>query len=122
MLTAVRLGVDEVILVAADGSLLEANRSSVFAVVEGELVTPRLGDQILAGVTRGALLDAARQAGLSCREGRVESAGPFDEFYLASTLKELAPVASLDGVEGPGAGPVGRALYDAFQELVASER
>ena len=122
MLTAERLGVDEVILVAADGGILEANRSSVFAVLDGEVVTPRLGGQILEGVTRGALLEAARQAGLPCREGRVDSAGPFDELYLASTLKELAPVASLDGVEGPGAGGVGRTLHKAFQELVASER
>ncbi len=122
MLTAERLGVDEVILVAGDGSILEANRSSVFAVMNGEVVTPALRGQILAGVTRGALLDAARKAGIPCREGRVDNRGPFEELYLASTLKELAPVRSLDGVEGPGDGPVGRALHRAFQALVASER
>ena len=121
MLTAEQMGVTEVILVGADSEILEANRSTVFAVVDGEIATPALDGRILAGVTRGALLDAARLVGLPCREGHVHSGGPFDELYLASTLKELAPVISLDGEHGPGPGPVGEQLYEAFRQLVASE-
>lgn len=121
MLTAEQMGVTEVILVGADSEVLEANRSTVFAVVDSEIVTPALDGRILAGVTRGALLDAARGIGLPCREGRLDARGPFQELYLASTLKELAPVSSLDGQEGPGGGPVGERLYEAFRDLVASE-
>ena len=121
MLTAEKMGVSEVILVGPGGAVLEANRSTVFAVIDGQIITPDLDGQILAGVTRGALLDAAEQAGIPCSQGRVDAAGPFDELYFASTLKELAPVVELDGSPGPGSGPVGEVLYRAFRDLVASE-
>ena len=120
ILASRRLGVDEVLLVDPQGFLLEANRSNVFAVVDGVLVTPPADGRILAGVTRQALLDAAVQAGLPlevrpvCRDER------FQELYVSSTLKELAPVSHLDD-QPIGEGPQGRALYAAFRELVLRE-
>ncbi len=117
-----RLGVDEVMLVDRRGEILECNRSNVFAVTAGVLRTPALGDGLLEGVTRGALLDAAERAGIPCGVGPLPRATRFDELYVSSTLKELAPVASLDGVALSGWGDVGHRLAAAFADLVASER
>ena len=119
VLSAQKLGVDEV-LFEHDGQLLEANRSSIVAVVGGELVTPPTDGRLLDGVTRGALLDAAAEAGLPMRVAPLPSTASFDELYVASTLKELAPVRTLDGIE-IGGGGVGKALHVAFRGLVARE-
>lgn len=120
MLAARQLGVTEVLFVD-DGRILEANRSNVFAVIGGELWTPPLDGRQLAGITRQAMIEAADQAGLSLREEPLVSDAPFEELYLSSTLKELAPVVLLNGQPGPGAGPVGAALLRAFRVLVAKE-
>lgn len=106
-------GVDEVIWVV-DGRWTEANRSNVFVVRDGVVWTPPDDGSILVGVTRDTVIEAGRAAGIDVREGPV-AAGPCDELYLASTLKELAPVVELDGASGPGGGPVGARLLAAFR-------
>lgn len=111
-------GVDEV-LWEDQGGWTEANRSNVFVVRDGILHTPADDGRILRGVTRAALLDAARAVGLHVHEGHVPT-GPCDELYLASTLKELAPVVEIDGVPGPGAGPIGAALLETFRANIGA--
>ena len=119
MLAAKKLGVDEVIFVDPAGNILEANRSNVIAVIDGELVTPP-NEANLDGVTRGAMLEAAAHSGLSIREASLPLDSVFQELYLSSTLKELAPVARFDG-RAVGGGPLGASLHAAFRALVARE-
>lgn len=119
-LAARGLGVDEVLLTRADGEVLEANRSNVLAVRAGELLSPPADGDKLDGVTRGALLEAAHEAGLPVREVSLYAQDSFDELYVCSTLKELAPVLSLDG-RSIGGGPVGQRLHRAFRALVFRE-
>ena len=120
MLAARQLGVTEVLFVD-EGRILEANRSNVFAVINGELWTPPLDGRQLAGITREAMIEAAARARLTLREEPVAVDAPFEELYLSSTLKELAPVVQLNGQPGPGPGPVGAALLRAFRVLVSEE-
>lgn len=110
-------GVDE-LLWEEGGAWTEATRSNLFVVRDGVLRTPPADGRILPGVTRGGLLEAAAAAGLPVREERVP-VGPCEELWLASTLKELAPVVELDGGPGPGGGPVGEGLRAAFRAHVA---
>ena len=73
------------------------------------------------GVPREAMLEAARQDGLLIREQPISNQANFEEFYLASTLKELAPVVSIDG--SPVSGQAHRvAGCTSFRRLVQSER
>lgn len=116
-----RLGVEELILVDPDGHLLEASRSNVVGVVGGTLVFPPADGRILDGVTRSALLDAAERAELPFAQRPLHRDEPIDELYVASTLKELAPVVASGGLPSPGAGPLGRALHQAFRRLVQRE-
>jgi branched-chain amino acid aminotransferase len=118
VLAARHAGVDEV-LWSVDGEWTEASRSNLFVVRGGVILTPPDDGRILQGVTRDSLIEAARAAGLPLREEPVP-VGPCDEMYLSGTLKELAPVASLDGLAGPGEGPVGKALLDAFRAISAT--
>ena len=114
--------VDEILLLDAMGHVLEASRSSVVAVVGGRLRTPPLDGRQLASVTRGALIDAAGRSELAMDIAPVSLGMDMEELYLASTLKELAPVVQLDGGPGPGAGPSGARLYEAFRALVHQEQ
>jgi len=111
-------GVDEV-LWEVEGAWTEATRSNVFVVREGVLRTPPDDGRILGGVTRDALLEVAAASGLEVRVEPVP-AGPCDELWLSSTLKELAPVVELDGAPGPGGGPVGARLLAAFRATAPS--
>jgi len=117
-LAVARLGVDEVIFIDGDGLLLEANRSNVLGVVDGVLVTPPLDGRILAGVTRNTVLSCARRLGIAVIEAPLPKVSPFDELYLCSTLKELAPIAWLDD-RSIGGGPVGAALMEEFHQRVS---
>jgi branched-chain amino acid aminotransferase len=118
VMSARGLGVEEVIFQDQQGVLLEANRSNVLVVRGGVILTPPTDGRILAGVTRSALFDAAKQAGLPMRAAEIRLCDGYDELYLTSTLKEVAPV-ELDGISG--AGPVGKALHDALKLLVKAE-
>ena len=111
-------GVDEVIWVDEGGDLLEGTRSNVFAAIDGVLCTPALDGRQLAGITRAALIRAARDAGVPVSERPMHKAASFDELYLSSTLKELSPIGVLDGHPAPGSGPVGDAVSAAFQAAI----
>jgi branched-chain amino acid aminotransferase len=112
------LGVEEVLFQDQSGVLLEANRSNVLVVRDGIVLTPPTDGRILAGITRSALFDAAGREGIRMQESTIRLADGYDELYLSSTLKEVAPV-ELDGISG--AGPIGEALHRAFQSVVRDE-
>ena len=110
------LGTEEVIFVNREQEILEANRSNVLAIVNGLLWTPPADGTILEGVTRTVFLEVAKQLQIPIRIAPLPLATNFDELYLCSTLKELAPVRVLDGRE-IGGGPIGEVLYEAFRQL-----
>jgi len=114
-----QLGVDEIVMVDRAGHILEANRSSVLAVIGGVVAAPPDDGRRLRGVTLGALLEAAAGEGLDVERRELPVTAAFDELYLTSTLKELAPVAELDG-RAVGGGPVGAHVLAAFRALVAA--
>ena len=87
-------GADEALLVRPDGIVLEAPTSTVFWVSpEGGLRTPSLEAGILESITRGQIVRA-----LHVEEGEFHLndllAAP--EAFLASTLREVQPVAAID--------------------------
>lgn len=114
--------IDEVIWRDERGCWTEANRSNLIAVRDGAIWTPAKDGRILEGVTRGWMLDAAHACGILTHEGDVSADQAWDELYLCSTLKELAPVARLDGRDAPGAGPLGRRIAAEMAGLRESAR
>ena len=113
-------GAEEAILVRPDGVVLEAPTSTVFWVSpEGGLRTPSLGSGILASITRDRIAKA-----LHVEEGEYpfEDLHAAPEAFLASTVREVQPVASIDGRELPGPpGPRTREAIDAFAGVLESE-
>lgn len=115
---ALARGAADAILVRA-GIVTEGVSSNVFAVVGGRLKTPAQTSHLLPGVTRDLIVEllakdmpVVHDEPLTVAELRGAS-----EIFLSSSVRELAPVARLDGITvGSGAaGPVWRLAWDRYQ-------
>jgi para-aminobenzoate synthetase/4-amino-4-deoxychorismate lyase len=93
----------EALITDLDGSVLETGRGNVFAVEHGRLVTPPADGRILPGVTRAALLELARDAGIEAEEEEISHArlARADEVFVTSSIR---------GVQPARPGPVTRRL------------
>jgi branched-subunit amino acid aminotransferase/4-amino-4-deoxychorismate lyase len=105
---AVAAGADDALLVSLDGTVLEAPTANVFWREGETLFTPSLDLPVLAGVTRGLLLEIAEQETVEgvFPLGRLLGA---DEVFVCSSIREVMPVASVDG-RGFGLGPAAQSL------------
>jgi branched-chain amino acid aminotransferase len=110
---------DEAVIRDLEGYVTEGATSNVFFVDGGTLRTPSTRLPILPGVTRGVVLDVAREEGLPVETGRytVRDLQAADEVFLTNTTWELRPVASVDGVSLE-TGPMTRLLSRLFDERV----
>lgn len=109
-------GADEALLVSPHGRVLEGPTTSFFYGLGGALYTPPLSDRILDSITRRALLavaDASER--VTTRDDLAEAS----EAFLASSLREVQPVRSIDGVALPAApGPLSAAAAAAVREHI----
>jgi branched-chain amino acid aminotransferase len=94
-------GADEALLVTPHGRVLEGPTCSFVCSFDGEsLVTPPLSEHILDSITRRRLLalcDVREQVITSDELGAVREA------FMASTLREVHPVRTIDGAPLPSA-------------------
>jgi branched-chain amino acid aminotransferase len=101
---AVEAGCDDALLVAPHGRVLEAPTASFFWVRDGELLTPPLEDRILASITRAKVIAGMGAAEEPCTLEDLQNA---QEAFLASSVREVQPLAAIDELRLPAApGPV----------------
>jgi branched-chain amino acid aminotransferase len=109
-------GAHEALFVTPHGRVLEGPTWTFFWVRDGELYTPPLSDRILKSITRErilALTDAQE------RETTLDDLPTADEAFIASSLREALPIASIDGRDLPHApGPVTQEVSRRFNEHV----
>jgi branched-chain amino acid aminotransferase len=119
---AIRGGCLEALMLNHKGEVAECTGDNVFVVKNGQIRTPPIDAGILEGVTRNAVIELARGAGLDVREMVLTRHDVFtaDELFLTGTAAEIIPVVKCDGRPiGPGKpGPVTKQLRARFQELV----
>ena len=110
----------EAFIVDGRGNVLEGTTSNVFIVKEGRLITVSEESGILSGITRAYLLRAAERLGLAViiRDIREEELTAADEIFISSTLREVLPVARIDGhTVGSGRpGPLTRRIHEEFRK------
>jgi branched-chain amino acid aminotransferase len=115
-------GYDEVVLLDGEDHVAEAPTANVFAVRNGELLTPPLG-RVLAGITRDSVLALARAEGVATREVHLspEDLSGAEEAFLAATSLPVQGIASIDGhpLKGGAPGPLTVRIRDL---LLACER
>ena len=112
----------EAVYVDRDGYLLEGTTSNFVALRGDTLITPPC-DRILPGITRQVVLHLARREfAVEERQLHKDEIRLFDEAFLTSSVKEVAPVVSIDSVR-LGDGQPGRRskrIMELFREYTAA--
>jgi branched-chain amino acid aminotransferase len=119
----------EAILLTADEKLSDGITSNVYFVRDGKLLTPSRDAGIIEGITRGVVLDLARQMGIEVVEGQfdIDEIGRADEMFLTSSTREVVPIARVEGktvgnaTPGPVTLKILHAYRSAIQELAAED-
>ena len=108
------------------GELAECTGDNIFLIKRGVLMTPSIDSGILEGITRNAVIELARKAGIEAREMALTRHDVFtaDECFLTGTAAEVIPVVKCDSrIIGNGKpGPLTRQLREAYQKLTREER
>lgn len=117
-----KAGCKEALMLNHQGLVAECTGDNVFIVKANRLITPPKEAGILEGITRNAVLELAKEAGIETAEEPLTRHDLFvaDECFLTGSAAEVIPVVVLDGRSiGDGTpGPVTKQLNDAFRELV----
>jgi branched-chain amino acid aminotransferase len=119
---AKQAGALEAIMLNEQGYVAEATADNVFIVHKGELLTPSVSHGALKGVTRGAIIDIAKDLGMPLRDADLTRYDLWcsEECFLTGSGAEVIPVVKLDGrTIGSGKpGPITRKLMKAFKKKV----
>jgi branched-chain amino acid aminotransferase len=116
-------GCIEALMLNHKGEVAECTGDNVFLVRDGVLMTPPFEAGILAGITRNAVIEIARGAGIEVREMPLTKHDVYiaDECFLTGTAAEVVPVVKVDNrTIGTGKpGPMTRDLEKRFKKLTA---
>ncbi len=115
----------EALMLNHKGEVSECTGDNIFVVKQGIVKTPPPEAGILEGITRNAVIQLARQAGMTVREIPLTRHDVYvaDECFLTGTAAEVIAAVSLDGRQiGSGSpGPVTRELKSRFEQLTRGE-
>jgi len=114
-------GCEEAVMLNAEGFVSECTGDNIFIVKARRVFTPPLSAGALHGITRGVVMDLAREEGVSVAEPNLTRYDLFnaDECFLTGTGAELIPIVKIDGrVIGTGRpGPLTGKLVDKYRAL-----
>jgi branched-chain amino acid aminotransferase len=114
-------GVEEAVMLNADGFVAECTADNLFIVKNGALFTPPLSAGALYGITRQTVIELAEASGVKVSEPNLTRYDLFnaDECFLTGTGAEIMPVIKIDGrVIGSGKpGALTRKLVDDYHAL-----
>jgi para-aminobenzoate synthetase/4-amino-4-deoxychorismate lyase len=107
------LGWEEHLLILdANGDVLETDRANIFAVIDGVLHTPPADGRLLPGITRAAVLRLAAREDLRAIQAPVSTRllAQASEVFVTNSVHGIMPVRSLAAIPLPGTGPAGTDL------------
>ena len=114
-------GVEEAVMLNAEGFVAECTGDNLFIVKNGTVLTPPLSAGALYGITRQTVIELAEETGLKVSEPNLTRYDLFnaDECFITGTAAEIVPVVKIDGrVIGTGKpGRVTRRLEDEYHAL-----
>jgi branched-chain amino acid aminotransferase len=117
-----KAGCVEALMLNHKGEVAECTGDNIFVVKHGRLATPPLDAGILEGITRNAVLELARDAGLNVAERPLTKHDVYvaDECFLTGTAAEIVPVVKVDDrpIGSGKPGPVTKDLTERFHKLV----
>ena len=112
-------GFDEALMLTAEGHVSEGSGENIFMVLDGQLITPPVSDNILVGITRSAIMELAdRELGLRTVERSIDRSELYvaDEVFMCGTGAQIAPIGELDhrSIGTGGIGPITQRIQDAY--------
>ncbi len=123
-LEAINQGYDEALMLDPNGMVAQGSGENIFIVRDGYLKTSLL-HSVLEGITRGSVIELAREQGLEVKEqdfGRDELYIA-DEAFFTGTAAEVTPIREVDGrgIGEEAPGPITKRLQEAFFQVVQGE-
>jgi branched-chain amino acid aminotransferase len=119
---ASKAGYQEAILLDSHGFVCEGSGENIYAVVDGQIVTPPQTAGILDGISRKSIIQIARDLGFEVVERDLARAELYlaDEVFLSGTAAELVPVREIDdhAIGGGEPGPLTRELQRVFDDAL----
>ena len=118
-------GVDEALLLDAEGYVMEGSGENLFIVRHGVVYTPDL-TSALDGITRDTVMTLCRDLGIKVVEKRITRDEVYisDEAFFTGTAAEVTPIREVDGREiGNGSrGPITHRLQALYFDQVHGRR
>jgi branched-chain amino acid aminotransferase len=120
---AVQDGYQEAIVLTQDGHVSEGSAENFFMVKKGVLITPPLTENILEGITRGTLIELAREElGVQTVERAIDRTEIYgaDEVFLCGTGAQISGIGEIDRrtIGSGDVGPISRQLSDLYFDIV----
>ena len=111
----------QVVILDIDGNVSENKGGNIFAVINGELLTPST-ENCLAGISRQTVIELAVDLGIRVRETRLQAYDFYtaDEVFFTSTPYCMMPATRFNGLTvGDGqVGPLTKRLLSAWSQRV----
>jgi len=115
-------GYAEGIALDVQGYVSEGSGENLFVVYQGSLCTPPLGNSVLPGITRNAVIQLAREMAIPVVEQMIprEMLYIADEVFFSGTAAEITAIRSVDKIlVAKGAtGSITKALQREFFNIV----
>lgn len=122
---AKQFGALEAIMLNDQGYVAECTGDNIFIIHKGEIITPAASQGALKGITRGTIVDIARELSIPLREADLTRYDVWnaDECFLTGTAAEVIPVVKLDGRDIGTAkpGPITQRVLGSFRRRVLTE-
>ncbi|HVH86724.1 MAG TPA: branched-chain amino acid transaminase, partial [Terriglobales bacterium] len=119
---AILNGYVEGIALDVNGYVSEGSGENLFLVRKGTVYTAPLGNSVLPGITRAAVIDLIRELGFPVVEQMIprEMLYIADELFFTGTAAEVTPIRTVDKITvGDGkTGPITRAVHKEFFDIV----
>lgn len=118
---AKRAGAYEAVMLNTAGKLTEGTISNLFFYKDNVLCTPSIDCGILDGITRGIIIDIAKNKGIHVKEDRfvTEDIYSAQEVFITNTTLEVMPVSCVDEYSFKP-GDITRLLRNAYRKEVKS--
>lgn len=115
-------GVNDAIMLDIFGYVSETNATNIFIIKKGALITPH-ADSCLPGITRGVVIDLARNLGIAVTERNLSLTEVYtaDESFTTGTMGELSPILEVDGrtIGNGKPGPITNHLREQYAQHTA---
>jgi branched-chain amino acid aminotransferase len=121
---AIQAGAEEGLLLNDVGLVAECTGDNIFVIRDGAITTPPITAGALPGITRGVVIDIAKELGVPLVERDLSRHDIYtcDECFLTGTAAEVIAATSLDRrVLGTGKpGPITQRVIARFREIAGS--